>query len=79
MRHQLSCAGIAWIGWGQRRHPESRAALGQERGGDVRPHLWDELEERVREQRADGQRDEKGEDAAEKRLPGARDDEEAEQ
>lgn len=43
------------------------------------PHLWDELEERVREQRADGEGDEKREDPAEKRLLGARDDEESEQ
>lgn len=49
------------------------------RGRDVLPHLWDELEERVREQRADGERDEKHEHPAEKGLLGTRNDEDPQQ
>lgn len=41
-------------------------------GAVVLPHLWDELEERVREQSSDGERDEVSEHATEKRSLRAR-------
>lgn len=65
-------------GWRQRGCPES-CPRRRERGRDFLPHLWDELEERVREQRADGECDEKREDPAEKRLLGTRYNEDSEQ
>lgn len=47
--------------------------------GSVLLHLWDELEERVREQRSNGQGDEVSEHAAEKRFLRARQDEGSQQ
>lgn len=42
-------------------------------------HLWDELEERVREQRSNGQGDEVSEHTAEKRFLRARQDEDSQE
>lgn len=75
---QVTRGRIDSAGWRQRGRPGS-CPRRRERGRDVLPHLWDELEERVREQRADGERDEKQEHPAEKGLLGTRNDEDSEQ
>lgn len=51
------------------------AARERRRARSVLLHLWDELEERVREQRSNGQGDEVSEHTAEKRFLCARQDE----
>lgn len=52
---------------------------GEDARASVLLHLWDELEERVREQRSNGQGDEVREHAAEKRFLRARQDEDSQE
>lgn len=62
--------GSCW-GWG---HPEK-----EDVHVSVLLHLWDELEERVRKQRSNGQGDEVSEHTAEKCLLRARQDEDSQE
>lgn len=63
----------------ERRPRRSGVGGGAGRGGADLLHLWDELEERVREQRSNGQRDEVSEHAAEKHPLRARQDEDSQE
>lgn len=71
------------MGWGRGREPGVGPAVDAPGRQDPHVsgllHLWDELEERVREQRSNGQGDEVSEHTAEKRFLCARQDEDSQE
>lgn len=72
MKSKFIFGSSYWVFRGQSENASRRRArLGQPRRSGRAPvllHLWDELEERVREQRSNGQGDEVSEHTAEKRF-----------